>query len=36
MAEKKNAYGMLEGKPLGKRKLERPRRWVDNIEMDIR
>jgi hypothetical protein len=35
--EPKNAYGILEGKPEGKRPLERPRReWVDNMKMDLR
>jgi hypothetical protein len=33
--EKRNAYGILVGKPEGKRPLGRPRhRWVDNIKMD--
>jgi hypothetical protein len=37
MGEKRNAYGILVGKPEGKRPLERPRRrWVDNIKMDLR
>jgi hypothetical protein len=36
MAEKRNAYTLLVGKPEGKRPLGRPRRrWVDNIRMDI-
>jgi hypothetical protein len=36
MGEKKNAYRLLVGKPVGKRLLERPRRrWVDNIRMDL-
>jgi hypothetical protein len=35
--EKRNAYKILVGKPEGKRPLVRPRRrWVDNIEMDLR
>jgi hypothetical protein len=35
--EKRNAYGMLVGKPEEKRPLGRPRRkWVDNIKMDLR
>jgi hypothetical protein len=35
--KKKNAFRMLVGKPEGKRPLGRPRRrWVDNIEMDLR
>jgi hypothetical protein len=30
------AYGLLVGKPEGKRPLGRPRRrWVDNIRMDL-
>jgi hypothetical protein len=37
MWEKKNAYGILVGKPEGKRPLGRPRRrWVDNINIDLR
>jgi hypothetical protein len=35
--EKKNAYRILVGKPVGQRPLERPRRrWMDNIEMIFR
>jgi hypothetical protein len=35
--EKRNAYGILVGKPEGKRPLGRPRRrCVDNIKMDLR
>jgi hypothetical protein len=30
-AEKRNAYRLLVGKPLGRPK----RRWVDNIRMDL-
>jgi hypothetical protein len=34
--EKRNAYRLLVGKPVGKRPLGRPRRrWVDNIRMDL-
>jgi hypothetical protein len=34
---KRNAYRTLVGKPEGRRPLGRPRRrWVDNIEMDLR
>jgi hypothetical protein len=37
MGEKRNAYRILVGKPGGERPLGRPRRrWVDNIEMDLR
>jgi hypothetical protein len=37
MEEKRNAYGILVGKPEGKRPLRRPRRmWEDNIRMDLR
>jgi hypothetical protein len=37
MWEKRNAYRILVRKPEGKRSLGKPRRrWVDNIEMDIR
>jgi hypothetical protein len=33
--EKRNAYGVLMGKPEGKKPLRRPRgRWVSNIKMD--
>jgi hypothetical protein len=36
MGEKMNMYGILVGKPEGKRPLGRPRRrWVDNIKMDL-
>jgi hypothetical protein len=35
--ETRNSYRILVGKPEGKRPLGRPRRrWVDNIEMDLR
>jgi hypothetical protein len=37
IGEGRNAYGVLVGKPEGKRLLERPRRrWEDGIEMDLR
>jgi hypothetical protein len=37
MAEKRNGYRMLMGKPEGKRPLGRHRgRWEDNIKMDLR
>jgi hypothetical protein len=33
----KDIYGVLAGRPEGKRPLERPRRrWEDNIKMDLR
>jgi hypothetical protein len=36
MGEKRIAYGLLVGKPEGKRPLGRPRRrWVDNIRIDL-
>jgi hypothetical protein len=36
MGEKRNAYRLLVGKPVGKRPLgRRRRRWVDNIRMDL-
>jgi hypothetical protein len=36
MEEMRNAYGILVGKPEGKRPMGRPRlRWVDNIKMDL-
>jgi hypothetical protein len=37
MGEKRNAFGILLGKPEGKRPLGRPRcKWEDNIKMDLR
>jgi hypothetical protein len=34
MAEKRNVYRLLVGKPEGKRPLGRPRRrWIDNIKV---
>jgi hypothetical protein len=37
MGEGRNAYGVLVGKPEGKRPLERPRRrWEDGIKMGLR
>jgi hypothetical protein len=37
MGAKRNAYRILVGTPEGKRPLERPRRrWVNNINMDLR
>jgi hypothetical protein len=36
IGEKRNAYGLLVGKPEGKRPLaRRRRRWVDNIKMEL-
>jgi hypothetical protein len=36
MAEGRNLYRILMGKPEGKRPLERPRpRWEDAIKMDL-
>jgi hypothetical protein len=36
MGEKRNAYGLLVGKPEGKRPIGRlRRRWVDNVRMDL-
>jgi hypothetical protein len=36
MGEKRSVYGLLVGKPEGKRPLGRPRRrWIDNIKMDL-
>jgi hypothetical protein len=37
LGEKKNSYGILLGKPEGKRPLGEPRRrWVDNIKIGVR
>jgi hypothetical protein len=37
MGEKRNAYGILMGRPNGKKPLGRPRgRRVENIKMDLR
>jgi len=37
MGDMRNAYGILVGKPEGKRPLGRPmRRWEDNIRMNVR
>ena len=37
MGESRKAYGVLVGRPEGKRPLGRPRRrWEDNIKMDLR
>ena len=36
MDEERGVYGVLVGKPEGRRPLGRPgRRWVDNIRMDL-
>ena len=36
MGEGRGVYGVLVGRPEGKRPLRRPgRRWEDNIKMDI-
>jgi hypothetical protein len=36
MEAKRNAYGILVGKPDGKRSFGKPRRrWMDNIKMDL-
>jgi hypothetical protein len=37
IGEKRNAYGILVGKPSRNKPLGRPRRmWVDNIKIDLR
>jgi hypothetical protein len=37
MGEERNVYGVLMGKPEGKRQLIRPRRrWEDGIRMDLK
>jgi len=37
MGEGRGVYGVLVGRPEGRRPLGRPRRrWEDNIRMDIR
>jgi len=36
MGERRGAYRVLVGKPMGKRPLGKPRRrWDDNIKMDL-
>jgi hypothetical protein len=36
MADRRNAYRLLVGKPEGRRSLGRTRRrWLDNIRMDL-
>jgi hypothetical protein len=36
MGEQRSSYGILVGKPEGKKPLVRPRRrWEDNIRMDL-
>ena len=36
MGERRGVYGVLVGKPEGKRPLGKPRcRWEDNIKMDL-
>jgi hypothetical protein len=36
MGTKRNAFGILMGKPGGKKPLGKPRRrWMDNIKMDL-
>jgi hypothetical protein len=35
MRDQRNTYRLLVGKPEGKRPLERPRWWVDNIKRDL-
>jgi hypothetical protein len=36
MVKKRNAYGVLVGKPAGKRPLGRPKRMLeDNIKIDL-
>jgi len=36
VGERRDVYGVLVGKPKGKRPLGRPRRrWADNIKMDL-
>jgi hypothetical protein len=36
LEKKRHAYGLLAGKPKGKRQLGRlRRRWVDNVRMDL-
>jgi hypothetical protein len=37
MGEERDVYGVLVGRPEGKRPLGRPRRrWEDNVKMDLR
>jgi hypothetical protein len=36
MGDRRNASGLMVGKPEGRRPLGRPRRrWLDNIRMDL-
>jgi len=36
MGDSRGVYRVLEGKPVGKRPLGKPRRrWEDNIKMDV-
>jgi hypothetical protein len=36
LGQKRNAYGVLVGKPEGKRPVGRPRhRWENNFKMDL-
>jgi hypothetical protein len=35
MGEGRGVYRVLVGKPEGKRPLARPRRWDDNIKVDL-
>jgi hypothetical protein len=37
LGAKRNTYGILAGKPEGRRQMGRPRcKWVNNIKMDLR
>jgi hypothetical protein len=37
MGKERSVYGVLVGRPKGKRPLRRPRcRWKDNIKIDLR
>ena len=35
MEKDRSAFKIVTGKPTGKMPLERPRRWEDNIRMDL-
>jgi hypothetical protein len=36
MGEARNVYRILVGESLGKRPIVRPRRWEDDVKLDLR